>query len=104
MGNTLYLAGQVGRDIEGRLAKGDAKAQTIQALKNIKAILEEANTSMENVVKTTVYFKRRADIVPIREGRQLYFKNKPPASTLIQIAGFSEEDILVEIDATAFVP
>lgn len=58
---------------------------------------------MDNVVKTTVYFKRQADKT-IREARERCFKKKPPAAILIQVAGFSEEAILVEIDTTAYVP
>jgi len=103
VGDTLYLAGQVGRRLDWSFAAGDAEEQTRQALENMKAILEVAGTSLENVVKLTVYFRRREDMEKIRGVRKTYFPKEPPPSTLLQVAGFSEEPILVELDAIALV-
>ncbi|WP_456321948.1 Rid family detoxifying hydrolase, partial [Palaeococcus sp. (in: euryarchaeotes)] len=60
-GNFLFIAGQIPADKDGNLVKGDIKAQTRQVLENIKAILEAAGGSLENVVKVTVYLKDMND-------------------------------------------
>ena len=55
-GNTVYVRGQVGTDFEGRLVGlGDARAQTEQAMKNVKQLLEEAGSDLSHIVKTTTY-------------------------------------------------
>ena len=61
-GNLVYTAGQLGIDPEsGQFVPGGIEAETRQALMNLKAILEEAGTSLESVVKTTVFLKDMND-------------------------------------------
>ncbi|MBI2304060.1 MAG: RidA family protein [Chloroflexi bacterium] len=104
VGNTIYCAGQVGRDREGMtVGKGDAGAQAAQAFENLKAVLEAAGASLSDVVKTTTYIVNRDDHAKVREARRRYFGDALPPSTLIIVAGLAYPEILVEIDATAVV-
>jgi len=82
VGNMLYLSGQIGINPEtNKLVKGGIKAETKQALKNIKTILKKYNSSMENVVKCTVML---ADINEWSDMNSVYItffqKNKPARS------------------------
>ncbi|MBI2304029.1 MAG: RidA family protein [Chloroflexi bacterium] len=103
VGNTIYCAGQVGRDQEGKpVGKGDVAAQAVQAFENLKAVLEAAGASLSDVVKTTTYVVNRDDRVKISEVRRRYFGDALPPSTFI-VAGLAYPEFLVEIDATAVV-
>jgi enamine deaminase RidA (YjgF/YER057c/UK114 family) len=93
----------VGCDREGRLAVGDVRAQTQQALDNIRALVEEAGGTMDDIVKCTVYVTDRADWQPMNE---VYFKNftrDPPHRVSCIVNGLGSPECLVEIDATAFL-
>jgi enamine deaminase RidA (YjgF/YER057c/UK114 family) len=56
-GNTIYLAGMIGRDEQGKLVEGGFEAQAVKAFENIKLTLEAAGASLKDVVKMTIYFK-----------------------------------------------
>jgi 2-iminobutanoate/2-iminopropanoate deaminase len=93
----------VGCDRDGRLAVGDVRAQTQQALDNIRALIEEAGGTMDDVVKCTVYVTDRAYWQPMNE---IYFKNftrDPPHRVSCIVSGLGSPQCLVEIDATAFL-
>jgi 2-iminobutanoate/2-iminopropanoate deaminase len=93
----------VGCDRDGRLAVGDVRAQTQQALDNIRALIEEAGGSMDDIVKCTVYVTDRADWQPMNE---VYFRNftrDPPHRVSCIVSGLGSPECLVEIDATAFL-
>jgi 2-iminobutanoate/2-iminopropanoate deaminase len=93
----------VGCDRDGRLAPGDVRAQTQQALDNIRALIEEAGGTMDDVVKCTVYVTDRAYWQPMNE---VYFKNftrDPPHRVSCIVSGLGSPECLVEIDATAYL-
>ena len=93
----------VGCERDGRLAVGDVRAQTQQALDNIRALIEEAGGTMDDVVKCTVYVTDRADWQPMNE---VYFKNftrDPPHRVSCIVSGLGSPECLVEIDATAYL-
>ena len=101
----IFLSGQTGRTTQGDIAKGDIRKQTVQAIENIKAILEEAGASLGNIVKLVVY---TTDIEKyfedISEIRLKYFgADAPPTSTLIGVKRLALKDMLIEIDATAVI-
>lgn len=93
----------VGCDRTGRLAAGDVRAQTQQALDNIRALIEEAGGSMKDVVKCTVYVTDRAHWQPINEVYFANFTNDPPHRVSCIVSGLGSPECLVEIDATAFL-
>ncbi|MCD6559410.1 MAG: RidA family protein [Palaeococcus sp.] len=101
-GNFLFIAGQIPADKDGNLVKGDIKAQTRQVLENIKAILEAAGGSLENVVKVTVYLKDMNDFGAMNEVYSEYFGNSKPARAAVEVARLPK-DVGIEIEAIAYL-
>lgn len=104
-GRTVYVAGQVGVNLQGELVgRGDLRAQLAQAFQNLGAALTAAGAKPQDVVKMTYYVVNYApDQLPlIREVRNQFFPGENrPASTLVGVAGLYQEGVLVEIEAIA---
>ena len=82
VGNTLYLAGQIGMDHSVRkVVEGGIQAETKQAIKNIKAVLEQHGASLDNVVKCTVILSDINDFSAFNDIYKMYFTNKPARTT-----------------------
>jgi 2-iminobutanoate/2-iminopropanoate deaminase len=104
-GDTIYVAGQVALDGEGRLVgPGDVVAQTRQVLENIRRVLHAGGATLDDVVKVTVYLANVDDRPRINEVRQAYFGANRPASTLVEVSRLAFPGLLVEIEAVAVVP
>ena len=104
-GNHVFIAGQVGVNAKGKLVgKGDALAQARQVFRNIKALVEKAGGTMEDIMKITVYVTdiRNADLV--RKARGEFLKGDFPTSTLVCVTALASPDLLVEIEAIAVLP
>jgi len=104
-GNLVFLAGQIPVDpATGDLVAGGAAEQTERVIANIKAVLKSAGTSLDNVVKATVFLKDLNDFGKMNE---VYAKHFPadnaPARSTIQVARLPK-DSLVEIEVVAVVP
>lgn len=85
-GNILYCSGQIPLVPEtGELVEGDIKAQTAQALKNVKAVLTEAGVKETNVVKTTVYLTDMADFGGVNEVYADFFGDHKPARSCVAV-------------------
>jgi 2-iminobutanoate/2-iminopropanoate deaminase len=102
--NLLFLSGQTGRTTQGDIAKGDIRKQTLQAIENINAILQEAGASIKDIVKLTIYLvdieKYFDDVAEIR---LKYFAENPPPATLVEVKRLALKDMLIEIDVIAAV-
>ena len=109
-GKLVYIAGQVGVDSDGNLVgKGDAAAQTRQALENIGHILAGAGAGFSDVVEFTTYVVGRSSVQGYLDGRgdvypTIYPDGEFPTNTLLVVAGLVNEDLLVEIKAVAALP
>ena len=104
--NTLYLAGQVGIDKDGKTVDPkDAGAQVKQALYNIDATLRELGGSLDNIVRTTTFVVGKENLDSARAGRKAIvdegLMTNKPANTLVVVAGLADDDWLVEIETTA---
>jgi 2-iminobutanoate/2-iminopropanoate deaminase len=98
----VFVSGQVAFDKNGNIVgKGDAYAQTMQALENMRLVLAEAGMTFDNVVSVKVYLKDMKDFEAVHRARAHYFLKEPPSSTLVQITQLVHPDLLVEIDAVA---
>ncbi|XP_021935042.1 2-iminobutanoate/2-iminopropanoate deaminase isoform X3 [Zootermopsis nevadensis] len=101
--NTVYLSGVIGLDPStNKLVDGDTVAQAKQAFINLKHILEAANSSYGNVVKTTVLFADINDFATVNDLYKQYFKEPYPARTAYQVAKLPL-DAKIEIEAIAVV-
>ena len=106
-GKTIYISGQVGINERGEVVgKGDLKAQTEQAFRNIELALAAAGATFRDVVKTNLYVVGlRPEHVPIlREVRSRYVSAEcPPVSTLVGVSALVGPDWLIEIEAVAVI-
>jgi len=102
-GRTLYIAGQVAFDAEGKVVgKGDVRAQTEQVFRNLKIALESAGATFADVVKLNWYVKDMSQLGVYRDVREQYLGTGPrPASTLVEVKGLALEDLLIEVEAIA---
>lgn len=102
IGNTVYVSGQVAVDSEGNVVgKGNMKAQTRQALENVKTVLQAAGASLQDVVKITVFLTDISRLMETHEVRAEYFSDPPPASTAVEVKALAFPDLLIEIEAVA---
>ncbi len=103
-GNFVYVAGSVGTDAKGAVAKGDVKAQTKQTLENIDAILKKGGSSLANAASVTVYMRNAGDFAGMNEAYAAMFPKDPPTRTTVMIGQpFANADALVEIAAVGIV-
>jgi 2-iminobutanoate/2-iminopropanoate deaminase len=102
-GDTLYVCGNVPIDPQtGELVEGGVGPQTEQVMGNIEAILDEAGTSLDNVLRTGVFLTDMDAFNELNDVYQAYLSAPYPARTAIK-AEMASPDILVEIDAVAAI-
>lgn len=103
VGNTIYVSGQIPFNPETMtLVSEDVKEQTKQALENVKAILEAAGSSLNDVVKASVFVKDINDFNAINEVYASYFVENKPARALVEVARLPR-DVKIEIEVIAVV-
>lgn len=102
--NLVFTSGQIPLIPEtGEIIAGGIEEQTEQSLKNVKAILEEAGTSMEHVLKTTVFIKNMDDFTKINAVYAKFFvEGSFPSRSAVEVARLPK-DVLVEIEAIAYI-
>jgi enamine deaminase RidA (YjgF/YER057c/UK114 family) len=104
-GNTVFLRGQVGQDLDTAesVGIGDPAAQAEQAMSNIARLLEEAGSSLEEVCKIVVYLTDPRYREPVYRVVGKWLKGVHPVSTGLVVSGLARPEWLVEIDATAVI-
>ena len=98
VGDFLFTSGQIPLRADGSLVEGDISAQTTQVLANLKAVIEAAGGSLNQVVKTTVFLKNLDDFVAMNKVYGDTFGSHTPARSTVQVAKLPR-DVLVEIEA-----
>ena len=103
VGTLLFLSGIVAFDQDGNIARGEIVKQAEVVYDNIRKIVESAGGTVANIVKMNTYIGEdwRVHRDEIRDARLNVFPDDPPASTLLQVAGFADPDYLIEIEALA---
>ena len=102
-GQFVFLSGQVPLDpTTGEIIDGDVAAQTHRVMQNLDAVLNAAGTSLDSVVRTTVYLADLADFSVVNEVYGSYFQDAAPARATVQVARLPK-DARVEIDAIALL-
>lgn len=100
VGDFVYTSGQIPLNpVTGELVT-DIKLATKQSMENIKAILEEAGTSLNNVVKTSIFLKDLNDFEAVNEVYGTYFIENKPTRSCVQVAKLPK-DAVIEIEAIA---
>ncbi len=99
-GKFLFISGQIPLNTDGSIVGDDIKTQTRQVLENLKAIVESAGGSLNNIVKTTVLLKDIAHFAEMNEVYNEYFGESKPARAAYQVVSLPK-NVLVEIEAIA---
>lgn len=100
--NMFYSSGQIPLTAAGDLVDGDIEAQTNQVFDNLKAVLAAAGSSLDQVVKTTVFMKDMNDFAAMNEVYAAHFGNHKPARSAVEVARLPK-DVKVEIEVIALV-
>jgi len=101
VGNMIYTSGMIPiNPMDGNLVNGSIEEQTEQVLENLSALLEEAGSSLEKVVKTTVFIKNMDDFAKINQIYGTYFIENYPARSCVEVARLPK-DVLIEVEAIA---
>jgi 2-iminobutanoate/2-iminopropanoate deaminase len=99
----VFVSGQVAIDpVTNTLLSGDIAFQTDRVLKNLRGILTAAGSSLDKVVRATVFLKNMNDFAAMNEVYGKYFTSAPPARSTVEVARLPK-DVLVEIDVIALV-
>ncbi|WP_455756568.1 RidA family protein [Sulfurimonas sp.] len=98
----VYTSGQIALTPDGVMLENDVVVQTKQVLNNLKAVLEEAGSSMNLVVKTTIFIASMDDFVTINKIYEEFFGSHKPARATVAVKTLPK-NALVEIDAVALV-
>jgi enamine deaminase RidA (YjgF/YER057c/UK114 family) len=105
-GNTVYLRGQIGQDLDTResVGIGDVIAQTEQAMGNIALLLQESGSALDDIVKVVVYLTDVRYRDPVYQVMGRWLKGVFPVSTGVVVTALARPEWLVEIDAIAVIP
>ena len=100
----VFCSGQIALNPEtGEMANGDVQTEIRQVMENLKAVLEAADSSLERVVRTTIYLADMSLFPEVNEVYGSFFGGTPPARATVGVAALPA-NFLVEIEAWAYVP
>jgi 2-iminobutanoate/2-iminopropanoate deaminase len=100
VGETLYLSGALGTGADGKLAEGGIGPETRQTLTNIKATLEKAGATIDDVVKCTVFLADMAEWGAMNDVYKTFFEKNKPARSAVGVTGLARS-ARVEIECIA---
>ena len=105
-GTMVFLRGQVSQDLETRecLHVGDATAQTKKTMENIKMLLEEAGSCLDDICRIVVYLTDIRYREDVYQEMGKWLKGVHPCSTGIVVTAFARPEWVVEIEVTAVIP
>ena len=100
-GDLVFTSGQIGVDSKtGQIVEGGIEAQTEQVFRNLAAVLDAAGSSVDHIVKATVFLADMNDYNVMNELYKKHFKGDPPARSTVQVARLPR-DAKIEIEAVA---
>jgi enamine deaminase RidA (YjgF/YER057c/UK114 family) len=105
-GSMVFVRGQIGQDLDtgASVAIGDPAAQADRAMANVKMLLEEAGSHLEDICKITIYIIDPRYREPVYRKIGEYLKGVFPVSTGIVVSALARPEWLVEVDVTAVIP
>lgn len=99
-GRLVFISGMTARNAQGGITGvGDITAQTHQVCQNLKAAIEAAGGTLDDLARVDVYVRNMEDFDAIHAVRRQYFTGVAPASTMVEVSKFVSKDYLIEINA-----
>ncbi len=102
-GNLLFTSGQIPLGLDGQIVQGGMKEQAHQVFANLRAVLDAAGATFQNVVKATVFIKDMNQFAELNEIYASYFGEHKPARSTVEVARLPR-DVIVEIELVAEIP
>ena len=103
-GRLLFISGMLAKDAHGNMVGlGDIEAQTRQVCENLKAAVEAAGGTLDDICRVDVYIRNMEQFPQIHKVRREYFTGTAPASTMVEVSKFTTPDALIEINAIAAI-
>ncbi|ARP99489.1 RidA family protein [Pseudorhodoplanes sinuspersici] len=104
-GKLVFISGMTARMADGTIAGlGNVEVQTRQVCENVKAAVEEAGGTLDDIVRVDVYVRNMEHFDAIHKVRREYFTGIAPASTMVEVSKFTSPDYLIEMNAIAVLP
>jgi 2-iminobutanoate/2-iminopropanoate deaminase len=103
-GRLVFISGMTARRADGTIADiGDIEVQTRQVCENIKAAVEQAGGTMDDICRVDVFVRNMEHFDKIHQVRREYFKAPAPASTMVEVCKMTSPEYLIEINAIAVI-
>lgn len=102
-GDLMFISGQAGADDDGKIVDGGFRAQGEQAFANLRRALEAGGSSLDDVVKVTIFVTDMGDFKEVVELRRKFFSAPYPADTIAEIKALYDPKAMIEIEAIAAV-
>ena len=104
IGDLIYLSGQAAIDEQGRIVgAGDFDAQAERTFRNISSVLEAGGSSLDRVIKVTIYLTDMGNFPKIMALRQRWISEPYPADTIVEVRSLALPELMLEIEAIALV-
>jgi len=104
VGNYVHVSGTTGSGADGKIVGvGDPYAQTVQAIKNLQAGLERAGANLEHVVRTRLFVTKISEWEKFGKAHGEFFGDVRPAMTIVEVSKLIDPDMMIEIEADAYV-
>lgn len=101
-GRLVFISGMVSKGADGQVVgAGDIEAQTKQVCENVKAAVEAAGGTMDDICRVDVFVRNMEHFDKIHAVRRRYFNEPSPASTMVEVSKFTSPDYLIEMSAIA---
>ena len=104
-GKLVFISGMTARMADGTIAGlGNVEVQTRQVCENVKAAVEEAGGTLDDIMRVDVYVRNMEHFDTIHKVRREFFTGIAPASTMVEVCKFTSPDYLIEMNAIAVLP